>query len=126
MHHLEFEKQLAAFVKKEDAMLLNYGYQGVLSIIDSLVDRKDVIVYDSESHACIIDGVRLHMGKRFVYPHNNMENLEADVESGQPRAPAPACEAGIETCARKNSAAKIPARNIHPDFMRAEATHANL
>ncbi|MBX7125254.1 MAG: aminotransferase class I/II-fold pyridoxal phosphate-dependent enzyme [Cyclobacteriaceae bacterium] len=80
VHHLEFEKQLAAFVKKEDAMLLNYGYQGVLSIIDSLVDRKDVIVYDSESHACIIDGVRLHMGKRFVYPHNNMENLEKQLQ----------------------------------------------
>ena len=74
--HLEFEKQLADFVKKEDVMLLNYGYQGVVSLIDALVDRKDVIVYDAESHACIIDGVRLHMGKRFVYPHNNMENLE--------------------------------------------------
>ena len=61
-------------------MLLNYGYQGVLSIIDALVDRKDVIVYDSESHACIIDGVRLHMGKRFVYPHNNMENLEKQLQ----------------------------------------------
>ncbi|MBS1976880.1 MAG: pyridoxal phosphate-dependent aminotransferase family protein [Bacteroidetes bacterium] len=78
--HLEFEKQLADFVKKEDAMLLNFGYQGVLSIIDALVDRKDVIVYDAESHACIIDGVRLHMGKRFVYPHNNMENLEKQLQ----------------------------------------------
>lgn len=76
VYHIEFERQLAEFVKKEDAMLLNYGYQGVFSIIDALVDRKDVIVYDSESHACIIDGVRLHMGKRFVYAHNNMENLE--------------------------------------------------
>jgi glycine C-acetyltransferase len=80
VYHIEFEKQLAEFVKKEDAMLLNYGYQGVLSIIDALVDRKDVIVYDSESHACIIDGVRLHMGKRFVYPHNNMENLEKQLQ----------------------------------------------
>jgi glycine C-acetyltransferase len=78
--HLEFEKQLADFVKKEDAMLLNYGYQGVVSIIDALVDRKDVIVYDAESHACIIDGVRLHMGKRFVFPHNNMENLEKQLQ----------------------------------------------
>ncbi len=76
VHHLEFEKQLAHFVGKEDAMLLNYGYQGVVSIIDAMVDRKDVIVYDAESHACIIDGVRLHMGKRFVFPHNNIENLE--------------------------------------------------
>lgn len=80
VYHIEFEKQLADFVMKEDAMLLNYGYQGVLSIIDALVDRKDVIVYDSESHACIIDGVRLHMGKRFVYPHNNMENLEKQLQ----------------------------------------------
>ena len=78
--HLEFERQLAEFVKKEDAMLLNFGYQGVLSIIDALVDRKDVIVYDAESHACIIDGVRLHMGKRFVYPHNDMENLEKQLQ----------------------------------------------
>jgi glycine C-acetyltransferase len=80
VNHLEFEKQLAEFVHKEDVMLLNYGYQGVLSVIDALVDRKDVIVYDSESHACIIDGVRLHMGKRFVYPHNNMENLEKQLQ----------------------------------------------
>jgi glycine C-acetyltransferase len=80
VNHLELEKQLAAFVQKEDAMLLNYGYQGVVSTIDALVDRKDVIVYDSESHACIIDGVRLHMGKRFVYPHNNMENLEKQLQ----------------------------------------------
>lgn len=78
--HIEFEKQLAEIVQKEDAMLLNYGYQGVVSIIDALVDRKDVIVYDAESHACIIDGVRLHMGKRFVYPHNNMENLEKQLQ----------------------------------------------
>ncbi len=80
VHHLEFERQLAEFVKKEDVMLLNYGYQGVLSIIDALVDRKDVIVYDAESHACIIDGVRLHIGKRFVYPHNNLENLEKQLQ----------------------------------------------
>jgi glycine C-acetyltransferase len=78
--HLEFEKQLADFVMKEDVMLLNYGYQGVVSLIDAMVDRKDVIVYDAESHACIIDGVRLHMGKRFVYPHNNMENLEKQLQ----------------------------------------------
>ena len=80
VHHLEFERQLADFVKKEDVMLLNYGYQGVVSIIDALVDRKDVIVYDAESHACIIDGVRLHMGKRFVYPHNNIESLEKQLQ----------------------------------------------
>jgi glycine C-acetyltransferase len=76
IHHIELERQLADFVKKDTVMLLNYGYQGVLSIIDALVDRKDVIVYDAESHACIIDGVRLHMGKRFVFAHNDMESLE--------------------------------------------------
>ncbi|MCX7861860.1 MAG: aminotransferase class I/II-fold pyridoxal phosphate-dependent enzyme [Bacteroidales bacterium] len=74
-YHEELEKQLAAFEKKEDAYLLNYGYQGMVSIIDALVNRNDVIVYDSEAHACILDGVRLHMGKRFVFPHNNMEKL---------------------------------------------------
>lgn len=79
-HHIELERQLAALVQKEDVMLLNYGYQGVVSIIDALVDRKDVIVYDAESHACIIDGVRLHMGKRFVYSHNDMESLEKQLQ----------------------------------------------
>ncbi|MCZ8023530.1 MAG: aminotransferase class I/II-fold pyridoxal phosphate-dependent enzyme [Cyclobacteriaceae bacterium] len=80
VNHLAFEKQLAEFVKKEDVMLLNFGYQGVVSIIDAIVDRKDVIVYDAESHACIIDGVRLHMGKRFVYGHNDMESLEKQLQ----------------------------------------------
>jgi glycine C-acetyltransferase len=75
-HHEELESDLASFVGKEDAYLLNYGYQGMLSIIDSLADRNDVIVYDAESHACIIDGLRLHMGKRFVYQHNDLESCE--------------------------------------------------
>lgn len=80
VNHLELERQLAEFVKKEDVMLLNFGYQGVVSIIDALVDRKDVIVYDAESHACIIDGVRLHIGKRFVYAHNDMDSLEKQLQ----------------------------------------------
>ncbi|HEY4195255.1 MAG TPA: aminotransferase class I/II-fold pyridoxal phosphate-dependent enzyme [Mucilaginibacter sp.] len=79
-HHEELENGLAEFVGKEDAFLLNYGYQGMVSIIDSLVDRNDVIVYDAESHACIIDGLRLHMGKRFVYQHNDMESCEKQLE----------------------------------------------
>ena len=62
-YHEELEAKLADFMEREDAYLLNFGYQGFLSVIDSLVDRKDVIVYDSECHACILDGVRLHMGK---------------------------------------------------------------
>lgn len=74
--HEELEAQLAEFVNKEDAYLLNFGYQGMVSIIDTLLDRNDVVVYDSESHACILDGLRLHIGKRFVFPHNNIENLK--------------------------------------------------
>jgi len=74
--HQELEQKLGTFVGKESGYLLNYGYQGMVSIIDSLVSRNDVIVYDSESHACILDGVRLHMGKRFVFPHNDMEKFD--------------------------------------------------
>ncbi len=78
--HEELERKLADFEKKEDAYLLNYGYQGMVSIIEALVGRRDVIVYDSDAHACIIDGCRLHFGKRFVYPHNDMENLEKELK----------------------------------------------
>ncbi len=79
-YHEQLERELAAFVGREAAYLLNYGYQGMVSVINSIVDRKDVIVYDSEAHACIIDGMRLHFGKRFVYPHNNIENLEIQLK----------------------------------------------
>jgi len=79
-NHEKFEEMAARFVHKEDAYLLNFGYQGMVSIIDALVDRHDVIVYDSESHACIMDGLRLHMGKRFVYPHNDIENCEKQLQ----------------------------------------------
>lgn len=79
-YHEELENNLSAFIRKEDTILLNFGYQGMLSSIDALVDRKDVIVYDSECHACIIDGVRLHQGKRFVFPHNNIENFEKQLQ----------------------------------------------
>lgn len=78
--HEQLEKELAEFESKEDSILLNYGYQGMVSAIDAIVDRQDVIVYDAESHACIIDGARLHHGKRFVYQHNNMANLEKQLE----------------------------------------------
>ena len=78
--HEKFEKMAADFTGKEDAYLLNYGYQGMVSIIDALVDRHDVIVYDSESHACIMDGLRLHFGKRFVYQHNDIENCEKQLQ----------------------------------------------
>lgn len=78
--HEELEAKLAEFVQKEDAYLLNFGYQGMISIIDTIANRNDVIVYDSESHACILDGLRLHMGKRYVFPHNNIENLRKQLE----------------------------------------------
>ena len=78
--HKKLENELAEFTQKEDSYLLNYGYQGMFSLIDSLVDRNDVIIYDSEAHACIFDGVRLHIGKRFVYHHNNIHDLEKQLK----------------------------------------------
>ena len=81
--HEKLEDNLAAFVNKEDAFLINYGYQAMVSVVDSLVDRHDVIVYDAESHACIVDGVRLHMGKRFVYAHNDIDSLENQLQHAQ-------------------------------------------
>ena len=81
--HERFETEIADYVQKEDAFLLNYGYQGMVSIIDSLVDRHDVIVYDAESHACIIDGMRLHMGKRFVFKHNDIDDCERQLQRAQ-------------------------------------------
>ena len=74
-YHEQLERELAAFVGKEDAFLLNYGYQGMISIIDCLLTPSDVVVYDAEAHACIIDGLRLHRGKRFVFGHNDMNSL---------------------------------------------------
>ena len=79
-YHEQLEKELAEFEGKEDAALLNYGYQGMVSIIDVLVSRHDIIVYDAESHACIIDGVRLHAGHRYVYKHNDIEDLEKQLQ----------------------------------------------
>ena len=78
--HERLERELADFEKKEDAYLFNFGYQGMISTIDALVTRHDIIVYDSEAHACIMDGVRLHMGQRIVYPHNNIEKCEKALE----------------------------------------------
>ena len=74
--HEQLENELSDFIEKEDTILLNFGYQGIMSAIDCIVDRNDVIVYDSECHACIIDGVRLHMGKRYVFKHNDIEDCE--------------------------------------------------
>src|SRR4030095_15868764 len=79
-YHEQLERELAEFEGKEDAALLNYGYQGMVSIIDVLCSRHDVIVYDAESHACIIDGVRLHPGQRYVFKHNDIEDMEKQLQ----------------------------------------------
>jgi glycine C-acetyltransferase len=79
-YHEQLENELASFVMKESAYLLNFGYQGMVSIIDALVTKNDIIVYDVDSHACIIDGVRLHMGKRFTYKHNDLESMEKNLQ----------------------------------------------
>jgi glycine C-acetyltransferase len=79
-YHERLEAELAAFESKEDAILLNFGYQGIMSTIDAVCGRHDVIVYDAESHACIIDGLRLHPGHRYVYKHNDVEDLEKQLE----------------------------------------------
>ena len=78
--HEKLENELALFVEKESSYLLNFGYQGILSTIDALVGKNDVIVYDSDSHACIVDGVRLHIGKRFTYKHNDVISLEKNLK----------------------------------------------
>jgi glycine C-acetyltransferase len=79
-YHEQLERELAAFESKEDAILLNFGYQGIFSLIDTLIGRHDVIVYDAEDHACIIDGLRLHPGHRFVYKHNDLEDCEKQLQ----------------------------------------------
>ena len=79
-YHEQLEEELAAFVNKEASYLLNFGYQGFMSVIDALVAKDDIIVYDVDCHACIIDGVRLHVGKRFTFKHNDVESLEKNLE----------------------------------------------
>jgi glycine C-acetyltransferase len=79
--HEKLENELSEFMGKEDTILLNFGYQGMVSAIDCLVDRSDIIVYDSEAHACILDGMRLHTGKRFVFQHNDMESFDKQMRN---------------------------------------------
>jgi len=84
--HEKLQKELASFVHKEAAYLLNFGYQGMVSTIDALVSKDDVIVYDVDAHACIIDGVRLHLGQRFTYKHNDMESIEKNLKRAEKMA----------------------------------------
>ena len=81
--HEKLENQLADFVNKESAYVLNFGYQGILSIVDTLVSKNDVIVYDIDAHACIVDGVRLHIGKRFTFKHNDIESLVINLKRAE-------------------------------------------
>lgn len=79
--HYKLEAELAEFVQKEDAVLVNFGYQGIMSAIDCMLTRRDVVIYDAESHACIVDAVRMHLGKRFAYTHNDIESLDKHLQS---------------------------------------------
>ena len=81
--HEQIERELSEHVGKEDTLLLNYGYQGIMSAVDALVDRHDIIVYDAECHACIVDGVRMHQGKRFSFRHNDVGHLETQLQRAE-------------------------------------------
>ena len=81
--HEELEEEFAEFLNKEAAFVVNFGYQGIVSSIDTIVGKNDVIVYDKDCHACIIDGVRLHLGHRFSFIHNDMESLEKNLKRAQ-------------------------------------------
>lgn len=89
-YHEQLESELAHFVHKESGMLLNYGYQGIMSVIDALLDRHDVVVYDKDNHACIYDGIRMHLGKRFPFEHNDIDSVRKQLE----RATKAAAESG--------------------------------
>ena len=82
-YHEELENNLAEFVQKEAAMLLNFGYQGIMSIVDSLLDRRDVVVYDKDDHACIYDGIRMHLGKRLPFEHNDIDSFAKQIAKAQ-------------------------------------------
>ena len=85
-YHIQLEKELAEFENKEKAVLVNFGYQGIMSAVDTLLSRRDVAVYDSESHACIIDGLRMHIGRRIAFKHNDIEHLEKCLKQAQTMA----------------------------------------
>ncbi len=84
--HELLEEELADFIKKESVLLLNFGYQGILSIVDTLLDRRDVVVYDKDNHACIYDGIRMHMGPRFPFEHNDIESFDKQIKRASIKA----------------------------------------
>lgn len=79
-YHEQLEKELSDYMGKEDTTLVNYGYQGFMSAIDAVCNRRDVIVYDAEAHACLIDGLRLHQGHRYVFKHNDIADCEKQLK----------------------------------------------
>lgn len=93
--HEQLEQELAEFVGKPAGLLVNYGYQGIVSAIDALLDRHDIVVYDAESHACIVDGVRLHQGQRYMFRHNDMGSLETQLQRAVKRIEEQGNQGGI-------------------------------
>ncbi|MEZ4988738.1 MAG: pyridoxal phosphate-dependent aminotransferase family protein [Saprospiraceae bacterium] len=85
-YHEELEQKLAGHVKKEKGLLLNFGYQGILSIIDALLSRRDVVVYDKDNHACIYDAIRMHIGPRFAFEHNDIESFKKQMDKAVVKA----------------------------------------
>ncbi len=82
-YHDQLESEFAEFIGKEDVVLVNYGYQGMLSAIDAILGRHDVVVYDAECHACILDGLRMHLGKRFKFNHNDVADCDKQLARAQ-------------------------------------------
>lgn len=81
--HVQLERELADYIQKEDVMFLNFGYQGIMSVVDSLLTRRDVVVYDKDNHACIYDGIRMHLGKRLPFEHNDFESYKKQMEKAE-------------------------------------------
>lgn len=85
-YHEELEQKLAEHVQKETGLLLNFGYQGIMSVIDALLTRRDVVVYDKDDHACIYDGIRMHIGPRFAFEHNDIESFKKQMDKATAKA----------------------------------------
>ena len=84
--HIQLEKELAEFTQKEGALLLNFGYQGIMSIVDACLSRHDVVVYDRDDHACIMDGIRMHQGPKYAFKHNDIDHFLVRMEQAKKEA----------------------------------------